>query len=446
MHTSSVNRRRFLSLSGLAAAGGLLVRNPFGLACPIHEDIGPAARLANGINTFASEMYAKLSREKRGNLFFSPFSMETALAMTSAGARGNTLKEMEKVLRLPEEPHAAFRDLLAQVNGTNGPWGLPSRAKRSYELSTANALWGMKGYPWRKEFIDLTHKHYGAGLTEMNFSDGETSRKLINAWVEKETKNKIKDLIPSGVLNNLTRLVLTNAVYFKGDWQVKFDKKLTQDAPFTHAGGAKADVPMMNLTGEFNYGELTIKEIEEPKVFPSDPPKVLPRWPSRDVKVQVLEMPYAGQQLSMLVYLPERASAIDRLAGWLSAEELGTRELKPREVKVSLPRFKTESDLSLNTVLQSMGMRRAFNDADFRGMHTSDEHLFITHVLHKAFVDVNEEGSEAAAATAVVVGRDSLHVWPEPVEFRADRPFVFAIRENKTGAALFLGRYSGPKA
>jgi serpin B len=448
MHTSHVSRRRFLSLSGLAAAaaatGGF--RPPLAQACPNPEDIGPAARLANGINTFASEMYAALSRENRGNLFFSPFSMETALAMTAAGARGDTLKEMEKVLRLPEEPHAAFRDLIAQVNGTNGPWGLPSRAKRAYELSSANALWGATGYPWRKEFLDLTRKHYGAGLVETNFGDGEASRKLINGWVEKETRNKIKDLIARGVLTIDTRLVLTNAIYFKGDWQVKFDKKDTKDEPFTHAGGAKADVPMMNLTSKFNYGEMTIKEIEEPKVLPSDPPKILPRWRSRDVKVQVLEMPYAGRQLSMLIYLPERASAIDRLAGWLSAEELGTRELKPRQVKVSLPRFKTESNLSLQPVLQSMGMRRAFSGADFSGMHTSDEHLYISHVLHKAFVDVNEEGSEAAAATAVVVVRESSSAKPELVEFRADRPFVFAIRENKTGTALFLGRYSGPRA
>jgi serpin B len=238
-------------------------------------------------------------------------------------------------------------------------------------------------------------------------------------------------------------MVLTNAVYFKGDWQTKFDKKRTQDAPFTHASGAKADVPLMNLTGKFHYGELTIAEREEPDTLPPDVPRVPIGRLSPKVKVQVLEMPYAGNQLSMLVYLPERAYATDRLAGWLSAEELGTRQLKPREVIVSLPRFKTESTLSLKPVLQEMGMKRAFGAADFSGLHTSDEHLYISHVLHKAFVDVNEEGTEAAAATAVVIGKSAR---PEPKVFRADRPFVYAIRENKTGTTLFMGRYNGPKA
>jgi serpin B len=441
MHRSVVSRRRFLSLSGLAAAGGLLARSPLARACPMHEDIGPAARLANGINTFASEMYAKLSRENTGDLFFSPFSIEAALGMTAAGAKGDTLKEMETVLRLPPEPHAAFGDLINHMNAPNF-W----RMKRPYQLSVANAIWAQEGYPWHKEFVDLTRKHYGAGVVEVNFGESEAARKRINKWVETETRDKIKDLIGPNVISSLTRMVLANAIYFKGDWQTKFDKKETKDAPFTRADGTKADAPLMNLTSEFNYGEMTIPAAEERDTLPPDVPRVPIAYFRPKVKVQVLELPYVTGQLSMLVYLPDRAAAIDRLAGWLAAEELGTRALKPRKVMVSLPRFKAESKFLLNAPLMEMGMRKAFGAADFTGMSSEGKNLYISHVLHKAFVDVNEEGSEAAAATAVVI-KERVSAHPDlPVEFRADRPFAFTIRDNKTGATLFMGRYNGPKA
>ena len=343
MHRSSVSRRRFLSLSGLAAAGGLLARNPFARACPELEDIGPAVALANGMNRFAVDLYARLAKDEPGNVFVSPFSISAALAMTSAGATGETLTEMQRVLRLPEEPHVAFRDLLEYVNGPkfqlfredpalsglSGPVAVGGPLppfKRSYELSSANALWGMKGYPWRKPFLELTKSHYGAGLVETNFKQPEPARKQINAWVEKETKDKIKELIPTGVLNGLTRMVLTNAVYFKGDWQVKFDKKHTNDESFTHADGSKAKVPTMNLTSEFNYGVLKLGDldIEEPKVLPSLPPQRLPR--RAEMRVEVLEMPYAGKSLSII---PAGPRGINRLAA-RSRARFQPVDLKPQ--------------------------------------------------------------------------------------------------------------------
>ena len=420
MHPVPLSRRKFLALSGAATAGSLLA--PFGAACAKPGDPNPtngAKELAGAVNAFANELHARLTKDEKGDLFFSPFSIETALAMTSAGARGETLKEMQKTLHLPADPHANFGALLSHLNGA-GP-----DKKRGYELTTANAIWAMKGYPWRKEFLELTRKHYGAGTIEVDFAESEAARRRINDWVEKETKDKIKELIPDGVITALTRMVLANAIYFKGTWQTKFDKKYTNDAPFTRADGTKADVPLMHLTGEFNYGEMHVGG-------------------RSGLAVQMLELPYAGKELSMLVILPEKKRSVDLIAARLTAQTLAEPPLAPLKVKVFLPRFKCESSFSLKPVLTDLGMKQAFDPkaADFFGMHTGQERLFISHVLHKAFVDVNEEGTEAAAATAVVVQFKSE---PKETVFRADRPFVFAIRDNKTGAALFLGRYSGPK-
>jgi len=422
-----MTRRRFLSFTGAAgaaflAAGGL--RPSRASACPNLDLPDQSELLAKGINQFAADLHARFARDAKGSIFFSPFSIEAALAMTAAGARGETLSEMEKTLHLFSEPHAAFGDLIDRLNGRVG-----SQVKRSYELSVANAIWAQKGYPWHKEFTELTRKHYGAGTVETDFAKSEEARKEINLWVETQTRKKIKDLIPAGVINDLTRMVLVNAIYFKGDWQTKFDKKNTTDAPFTLVDGkTKVDVPLMYLTSTFKYGEFDLP---------------------RGDQVQVLEMPYAGKDLSMLIYLPKDAGGVNvnRLPRWLTADKLGNLELQEKKVYVYLPRFKVESEFSLNSALVDLGMKTAFQPkkADFTGMSPSGKKLFISDVLHKAVVEVNEEGSEAAAATAVVVATDSYNPLTEPATFRADRPFVFTIRENKTGTVLFLGRYSGPK-
>jgi serpin B len=421
MHPSTLSRRKFLTLSGAAAAAGLYARFAPATACPI-PDLDPsdgAKELAKAINAFANDLHARLARDEAGTLFFSPFSIETALGMTSAGARGETLKEMQKALRLPADPHAAFGELINHLNGTN------LARKRGYELTTANAIWAQQGFPWRKEFLELTRKHYGAGVVETDFGKPEAARKQINGWGEKETREKIKELIPKGIIDALTVMVLTNAIYFKGTWQYTFDKKNTKDAPFTRADNTKADVPLMHQTATLNYGTMHVGG-------------------RSGVGVQVLELPYTGNELSMLVYLPERADGANRLAGRLTADHIAAPKLTKREVKVWLPRFKAETEYSLKPALMDLGMKAAFTTADFYGMHTSDEYLFISHVLHKAFVEVNEEGTEAAAATAVVMKRASADVEPDPV-FRADRPFVFVIRDNRTGVALFMGRYDGPR-
>jgi serpin B len=445
MHPFPLNRRKFLTLSGAAALGSLAPA--LARACPNLDPIDPMKPqqdAATAVNAFAADLARKLAgrdAKEKGTLFFSPFSIETALAMTSAGARGQTLEEMEKVLHLPNDPHAALGAIIERLNGSI--FALPKRApviaerppvlpepgprrRRSYELSVANAIWAQKGFPWEKAFLDLTRKHYGAGMIEVDFTEPEDARKQINAWVENETHDKIKDLIGPNVLSRLTRMVLANAIYFKSDWLRRFDKKLTKDAPFTHADGTKADVPLMSLKGELNYGETWVGG-------------------RTGTAVQVLELPYAGKELSMLVFLPDTATGAQRLVERLTPELLGRVETKPTDVNVFLPRFKAESALCLKPVLMDMGMKAAFGGADFTGMSSLGKDLFIGHVLHKAFVDVNEEGTEAAAATGIVINK-RVSAPPEPKVFRADRPFVFAIRDNATGAALFLGRYSGPKA
>ena len=420
MHRSSLSRRAFLSLSGAAGAGALAsgLSPSFAEAClPPPDPMREAKELANGINAFARDLHARLATAAKGDLFFSPFSVEAALAMTAAGARGDTLDEMRKVLHLPADPHAAFGSLINHLNAT----GLDK--KRGYELSVANAIWAQKGFPWHKEFTELTRKYYGAGLTEVSFAEAEAARKRINAWVEKETKEKIKDLIGEGVLDPLTRMVLVNAIYFKGSWLYPFNKKRTKDAPFTRADGSKADVPLMSQTATLNYGKA---------YFGSQP-------------MEVLELPYAGKELSMLVYLPEKGREFERLTSLHDVTQFTDLKLAATEVSVFLPRFKVEAGYSLKPVLMALGMKAAFGpDADFTGMSPRGKDLYISHVLHKAFVDVNEEGTEAAAATGVVMKLSSAPI-REPKVFRADRPFAFLIRDAKTHSVLFMGRVTNPR-
>jgi len=367
-------------------------------------------------NAFALELYAKL-RDEKGNLFFSPFSISTALAMTYAGARGQTERQMAEVLQfsLPAEKlHPTFGAVLKDLNARG--------EKGSYELSVANALWGQKGYGFLKEFIELVETSYGGKLNEVDFAAAaEDARQTINTWVENETNGKIKDLIPEGVLDSLTRLVLTNAIYFKGNWASKFKEEDTKDAPFTMLNGEKIDVAMMNQTAEFNYMETA--------------------------DFQGLEMPYVDNELSMIILLPkqndrlialEESLTLNNLSNWLA-------KLSKRKVIVSVPKFTMTCQFMLADILKSMGMTDAFSGgADFSGM-TGRRDFFISAVIHKAFVEVNEEGTEAAAATAVVMKLTAVPSEVIPV-FRADHPFLFLIRDNSSGSILFIGRVMNPKA
>jgi serpin B len=386
-------------------------------ALPVVAEERPApadTAVVSGNNAFAFDLYGQL-RSTEGNLFFSPYSISAALAMTSAGARGQTLDEMTKAMHYPEQEqlHPGFKSLGARLNGAPGE-------KRGYQLSTANALWGQKNYGFKAEFLQLTRDHYGAGLQEVNFAQPEEARKTINAWVEKETKDKIKDLIKPGNITVDTRLVLTNAIYFRGDWVSQFKKDQTKEEPFFLADGKQVKTPLMHQKGTFNYADMGA--------------------------YHVVELPYVGKDLSMLVLLPKRKDGLAGLEKTLNADRLKAIQntLNPtKDVDVTLPKFKTTAEFALNKDLQALGMKLAFaKEADFSGLNGGKEDLYIGFVVHKAFVDVNEEGTEAAAATAVGIEAQSKP--PPPPVFRADHPFVYLIRDTRTGCVLFLGRLSDP--
>jgi serpin B len=374
--------------------------------------------LIKGNNEFALDLYAKLKDLKKGNLFFSPYSISAALAMTYAGARGDTAKQMEKVLRFPfgqDKLHTTFNALIEGIQKQKG-----------IELSIANALWGQKGYSFLDEFLNLVKKSYNAGFQQVDF-ENETEKALvtINKWVEEQTKNKIKDLVSKKEITPLTRLVLTNAIYFKGDWAFRFDKKLTEDGDFKVAAGAVVNTPMMFI----KY------------TCPNSKDSMLKY--GRTETLQILELPYDGANVSMIILLPTKEDGLadiekelnyDNLQKWMDA--LGG----VYQIRVYLPKFKMTVSFSLAPVLREMGMVDAFTGkADFSGMDGSRE-LFIHFVVHKASVEVNEKGTESAAATAVGMGPSG-----KPLVFRADHPFIFIIRENTTGSLLFIGRVTNPK-
>ncbi|MHB8899104.1 MAG: serpin family protein [Thermoguttaceae bacterium] len=373
--------------------------------------------VAQGNNRFATDLYAQLKDGGSENLFFSPFSLSTALAMTSAGAAGETQKEMAQTLHfaLPDpELHPAMADFQKR---------LVASSKSESRLRIANRLWGQTDYRFHNEFLEVARDRYGAGLALMDFAqDPEAARRQINSWVEKQTGEKIRDLLAPGILDQRTKLVLTNAIYFKGTWQNRFPEDATEDGPFHLPAGGKLDVPMMHQQGQFGYraGE----------------------------NLQVLEMPYAGGTLSMLVLLPREVDGLTRLEKDLSAENVQewTSGLHRQKTLVYLPRFKAVSQFALKETLQAMGMKLAFDQvrADFSRM-SPGEGLYISAVVHKAFVDVNEEGTEAAAASGVVMAPRSAMVRPQqPPVFRADHPFLFLIRDSQSGAILFMGRVTNP--
>jgi serpin B len=373
-----------------------------------------AAKVAQGNNVFAFDLYARL-REKEGNLFFSPYSISTALAMTYAGARGQTAEQMAQTLHFALEPqrlHPGFAGLIQELNGAG--------RKRGYQLRVANALWGQKDYGFLPDFLRLTQSNYGAGLYEVDFAATEAARRTINAWVEKQTQDKIKDLIPKNILTPLTRLVLTNAIYFHGNWQHAFPKGSVQKGDFHVSGSQKVTVPLMRQQKTFAYVD--------------------------GGTFQLLELPYEGNDLSMVVLLPKNVDGLANLEKSLTASRLDEwlAKRKPHEVEVTLPKFKVTAEFSLAKVLADMGMPAAFGgEADFSGM-SSRERLKIAAVIHKAFVDVNEKGTEAAAATAVVIAASSAPPQFPRATFRADHPFSFLIRDNRTGSVLFAGRVVNP--
>lgn len=369
--------------------------------------------VVQGNTQFACELYGKLAAAE-GNLFFSPYSISNALAMTYGGARGNTAKEMAATMNFdgpPDQFHASFGELVRRIQSED--------KKRKYQLRIANRLWGQKDFGFVPEFIASSAKNYGAGLEEVDFMGStEEARQAINAWVEKQTQDKIKELLKPRILNDLTRLVLTNAIYFKAAWIDPFDAKQTKPGDFLANGVKKVSVPMMRQSQRtlfFDGGTFA-----------------------------AVELPYEQRDLSMIVFLPKKADGLAAFEKQLTADNLAKwhAKLKDHQVDIRLPKFKTTAEFRLDKVLQDMGMRDAFdeNKADFTGL-SSMKGLCITAVVHKAFIDVNEAGTEAAAATAVAVGLTSA---PPPATFHADHPFVYLIRDNKTGSVLFMGRVVNP--
>jgi serpin B len=376
------------------------------------EDHSSMEAVIQGNTHFALDLYQQL-RTADGNLFFSPYSISTALAMTWAGAGGDTQTQMAHALHFMLDQqglHPAFALLGARLEETG--------ERGQVQLKVANSLWPHKGVQFRKEYLALVRKSYGVRLTPVDFGETEVARRTINAWVEDRTENRIKDLIAAGVLDSLTRLVLVNAIYFKGAWASPFDQDLSEAAPFQVTADEQVQAMMMTRKHTFRYAE--------------------------EADLQVLELPYAGDDLSMLVLLPRAADGLAKLEESLGMETLDkwTGVLAESEVQVSLPRFELSFPFRLDDTLKAMGMVAAFSaEADFSGMDGSRE-LFIGAVLHKAFVAVDEQGTEAAAATAVVMQRKAL-TFPAVV-FRANHPFVFLIREQGTGSILFLGRVVNP--
>lgn len=374
--------------------------------------------IVDGGNQFAFDLYEQL-RSKDGNLFFSPSSISMALAMTYAGSAGETEAEMAKTLHF-EMPKDQVHD---EMRALQNYWTTPDK-QTGIRLNLANRLWGQQSYEFLPAFLAITREKYGAELARLDFSRANEASEEINKWVSDQTEGKITDLMSPDALSSVTRLVLTNAVYFKGNWSDPFRKSGTKEEDFHLTATDTIKVPLMHRWAEFRYGAVD--------------------------DLQILELPYGDGSLSMVVLLPSKKDGLADLEAKLTFQNL-QRWLKSvrheDEVKVYLPRFKTTTEFMLSGTLQTLGMKSAFASdvADFSGM-TESEDVFISAVIHKAFVDVNEEGTEAAAATAVaVVGAAApINEPKEPPVFRADHPFVFMIRDNRNDAILFLGRITNP--
>jgi len=392
---------------------------------------------AKAVNAFAIDLYGQL-RKQEGNLFFSPYSVSASLAMAYTGAAGKTESQMAKALHFNLEKakiNEGFRTLSEQVLAARG---------KGAELNIANALWADKSFTLKKEYLDAVKTNFVqdggwssrvplvkqvAGsiwaddpgvLRQVDFRGSpEAAEKTINSWVERQTKNRIRDLLTRGTITPDTRLVITNAIYFKGFWESPFEKELTKQDSFTLLNGMKASVLMMQHTGSFRYAE--------------------------EADLQVLEMPYKGDELCMRVLLPARDRKFEDFERSLTIEKMGQwiEKLRTRRVVVYLPKFKMTSGFQLRPQLGLLGMPDAFSvkDADFSGM-TGNKDLFIQEVIHKAFVDVYEEGTEAAAATGLTM---MTGMPPKLPVFRADHPFVFLIRHKPSGCILFMGRVTKPE-
>ena len=374
------------------------------------------AALTTGNNAFAVDLYGQL-RAQPGNLFFSPSSISTAFGMAYAGANGDTATQMATTLHFtlpPARLHPAMGALLTALNATHA----------DYQLRVANALWVEKNQKFLSSYLKLTKKNYGAGFRPVDFvGDADKVRLTINDWVAQQTENKIENLLQPGSVTSDTRLIITNAIYFKGTWQTQFQKSSTQNEDFHLTAAQSVTAPLMHISGGYSY--------------------------FNGGSFQVLDIPYKSGDLSMVVVLPNDIEGLAALEQQLSADNLAAwigKMQYTRKVNLTLPKFTLTQQFILNDTLSAMGMRAAFSPqaADFSGM-TGNHAFWISDVIHKAFVDVDEEGTEAAAATAIGIRAMAMPMEPAPpVEFRCDHPFLFLIRDTRSGAILFIGRVTDP--
>ena len=378
------------------------------------------ATVIEGSSAFAFDLYQLLA-ETGDNLFYSPYSISLALAMTYAGARGETEQQMAEALHfglLQGDLHPAFNgldlELASRGEGARGKDG------EGFRLHIVNALWGQEGYTFLTSFLDLLAENYGAGMHRLGFSrDPEEARATINRWVSEQTEDRIEKLIPQGLIDHLTTLVLTNAVYFNAAWANPFKAEATEDGPFYRLDGSEVTVPMMRQAESFRYvtGE----------------------------GYQAVELPYDGHELSMVILLPTRGAFEDFEQGLDAERVAGILEgMESARVALTMPRYEFDSAFQLKEALAALGMPIAFGgQADFSGM-TGSRDLFISEVVHQGYVAVDEAGTEAAAATAVVMLRGAMP--SKPVEMTLDHPFIFFIRDVQTGSILFVGRVLDPSA
>ncbi|WP_437736414.1 serpin family protein [Sorangium sp. So ce1335] len=378
------------------------------------------AALVSGNTAFALDVYQHI-REKPGNVFYSPYSISTALAMTWAGAKGETETAMAGTMHFDlgqDKLHPAFNwldhELDSRGQGADGADG------GGFRLNVVNALWGQHGYAFEAPFLDTLGLHYGAGMNVVDFVGApQDAADLINGWVSDKTEGKIEELVPVEAITPETVLILTNAIYFNAAWRIPFETSATEDGQFVTADDTEVTVPLMHASLEMLYAEGD--------------------------GYKAVAMPYDGSELSMVIVLPE-AGTLDAFEASLDAAKVDgiVDAMSEHLVDTTMPKFKFEYTLGLKDTLKAMGMEVAFKsgEADFTGINAGGK-PFIQDVLHKAFVGVNEAGTEAAAATAVIVGDESA---PQPASLELVNPFLFFIRDNATGSILFVGRVADPSA
>jgi serpin B len=374
--------------------------------------------LVGGNSAFAFDLYQVL-REGNDNLFYSPYSISLALAMTYVGARAETERQMAEALQflLPQDRlHPAFNGLDLEL--ARRGQGAQGKDGEGFRLNIANAIWGQEGFEFLAGFLDVLAENYGAGLRPLNFvAAPEEARVTINEWVSDQTEGRIEDLIPPGAIDGMTRLVLTNAIYFNAAWSRPFEPDQTEDGTFHLLDGGQVSVPMMKQTESLGYAEGD--------------------------GYQAVELAYDGQELSMVILLPAEGE-FEPFEATLDAGRTDAilKDLTYKRLALTMPKFEFESAFSLKGALAALGLQEAFTEAaDFSGM-TGSRDLFISEAVHKAFVSVDEAGTEAAAATAVMMSLTSVP--EEPIEVALDRPFILLIRDIRTGTILFVGRVVNP--